>query len=104
MLIRREESAQASTDSLNPSPSDPRSSATPRASFGIIKRSKGDAFVSVDETGVVIMETHDEPETIVEKVEGVQYEKGIINKHFITDKEKAVAELDNPCVLIVESK
>ena len=63
-----------------------------------------DAFISVDETGVVIMETHDEPETIVEKVEGVQYEKGIINKHFITDKEKAVAELDNPCVLIVESK
>jgi chaperonin GroEL len=63
-----------------------------------------EAFASVDETGVVIMETHEHPETIVERIEGVQYEKGIVNGHFITDKEKGVAELDNPAVLIIESK
>jgi len=62
------------------------------------------AFESVDETGIVIMETHDEPETLVEKVEGIQYEGTLKNPHFITDKEKGVAELNNPLVLIVESK
>ena len=63
-----------------------------------------DAFKAVDETGVVMMETHEHPETVVQRIEGVQYDKGIVNGHFITDKEKGTAELENPCVLIVESK
>ena len=63
-----------------------------------------EAFKAVDETGVVMMETHEYPETIVQRIEGVQYDKGIVNGHFITNKEKGTAELDNPCVLIVESK
>ncbi len=63
-----------------------------------------DAFQAVDETGVVMMETHEHPETTVQRIEGVQYEKGIVNGHFITDKENGVAELDNPVVLIIESK
>ena len=61
------------------------------------------AFKDVDETGVVMMETHEFPETVVEKVEGVQYERGFISPHFITNKENGTAELDNPLVLIVES-
>jgi len=64
----------------------------------------GQAFRSVDETGIVIMETHDLPETTVESIEGVQYEKGLINSHFVTNKENGTAELDNPLVLIVESQ
>jgi len=63
-----------------------------------------EAFKAVDETGVVMMEAHEYPETIVQRIEGVQYDKGIVNGHFITNKEKGTAELDNPCVLIVESK
>ena len=63
-----------------------------------------DAFKSVDETGIVIMETHELPETSVEKIEGVQYDRGFKNPHFITNKEKGVTELDNPLVLIVESQ
>jgi chaperonin GroEL len=63
-----------------------------------------DAFKSVDETGIVIMETHELPETLAEKIEGVQYDRGFKNSHFITNKEKGVAELDNPLVLIVESQ
>ena len=63
-----------------------------------------EAFEAVDETGVVMMETHEHPETIVERVEGVQYEKGIVSGHFVTNKENGTAELDNPLVLIVESK
>ena len=62
------------------------------------------AFESVDETGIVIMETHELPETSVEKIEGVQYDRGFKNPHFITNKEKGVSELENPLVLIVESQ
>jgi len=63
-----------------------------------------EAFKSVDETGIVIMETHELPETSVEKIEGVQYDRGFKNPHFITNKEKGIVELDNPLVLIVESQ
>ncbi len=62
------------------------------------------AFKSVDETGIVMMETHDLPETIVEEIEGVQYEAGFQNSHFVTHKDKDTAELENPLVLIVESR
>jgi chaperonin GroEL len=63
-----------------------------------------EAFTKVDETGVVIMETHDEPNTIVELVDGAQYEKGLKNPHFITNSEKGTAELEDVHVLLVENK
>jgi chaperonin GroEL len=64
----------------------------------------GEAFKLVDETGIVLMETNEQPETTVELIEGVQYNRPLKNKHFITNKEKSTSELDNPLVLIVESK
>ena len=64
----------------------------------------GEAFKLVDETGVVMMETNEQPETVVELIEGVQYDQALKNNHFITNKEKGTAELENPLVLIVESK
>ena len=63
----------------------------------------GDAFRSVGETGVVIMETTAEPTTEVEVVDGVEYDKGLTNAHFVTSKTSKTAELENPMVLIVES-
>ena len=63
----------------------------------------GEAFRLVDETGVVMMETNEQPETVVELIEGVQYDQALKNNHFISNKEKGTAELDNPLVLIVES-
>ena len=50
------------------------------------------------------METNEQPETIVELIEGVQYDQALKNNHFITNKQKGTAELENPLVLIVESK
>jgi len=64
----------------------------------------GEAFRAVDETGIVMMETHEDPETSVEQIEGIQYEKGFAHGHFITNQEKGSAELENPLVLIVDSK
>ena len=63
----------------------------------------GDAFRSVDRTGVVMMETTEDNETSVEVVEGIEYDKGLVNSHFITSKTKRAAELENPLVLIIES-
>jgi len=62
-----------------------------------------DAFRAVDNTGVVMMEINDQPETFCEIVDGVQYYKGFKNDSFVTDKLKGTAELENPLVLIVES-
>ena len=64
----------------------------------------GEAFRLVDETGIVMMETNEQPETVVELIEGVQYDQPLKNNHFITNLEKGTAELDNPLILIVESQ
>ena len=61
------------------------------------------AFRSVDNTGVVMMEVSASGKTEVEVVEGVQYDKGLTNSHFITNKQNKTAELENPLVLLVES-
>ena len=62
-----------------------------------------DAFRSVGENGIVMMEVSTLPETEIEIIDGVQYDKGLVNSHFITNSNKRVAELDNPLVLIIES-
>jgi len=62
-----------------------------------------DAFRSVDETGVVMMETTELSETTSELIDGLQYEKGLTNSHFITEQDSKVATLNNPYVLLIES-
>ena len=62
-----------------------------------------EAFKMVDETGIVTMEVTDENETTVEVIDGLQYQKGIINSNFITNKDNNVCELNNPLILVVES-
>ena len=63
-----------------------------------------DAFRAVDFTGVVMMEPSAIGKTEIKLVEGAQYEKGLTNRHFITNAENQSAELENPLVLLVESK
>jgi len=62
-----------------------------------------DAFRSVDNTGVVMMETASDGKTHVEVVDGVQYDKGLKNSHFVTNQATKTAELENPLVLLLES-
>ena len=63
----------------------------------------GDAFRAVGETGVVMMEPTASSETKVEVVEGVQYEKGLTNSNFVTNRDSKTAELENPLVMLVDS-
>ena len=62
-----------------------------------------DAFRAVDNTGIVMMETSQDGKTEVEVVDGVQYDKGLTNSHFITNVQNKSAELDNALVLLIES-
>ena len=63
----------------------------------------GDAFRAVNETGIVMMESSSLAETEVEILDGVQYDKGLVNSHFVTNHTKKTAELENPQILIIES-
>lgn len=63
-----------------------------------------EAFIAVGKTGVVIMEPSQQGETNVEIVEGIEYDKGLLNPNFVTNKENNTSELENPLVLIVDSK
>jgi len=63
-----------------------------------------DAFRAVDLTGVVMMEPSPIGKTEIKIVEGAQYDKGLTNRHFITNADNQSCELENPLVLLVESK
>jgi chaperonin GroEL len=69
----------------------------------VLGKTIADAFRAVGETGIVMMETSASAETEIEVIEGVQYDKGLVNSHFITNQNKRVAELENPAILIIES-
>jgi len=63
----------------------------------------GNAFRSVGQTGIVMMDYSPQSETEVELVDGVQYDKGMSNAHFINNHEKKSCELESPQVLLIES-
>ena len=63
-----------------------------------------DAFRSVGKNGVVMLEPTDLPDTTFELVDGLQYEQGLKNIHFVTNEENSSCELNKPLVLIIESK
>jgi chaperonin GroEL len=69
----------------------------------ILGKLVGDAFRSVGNTGIVMMETSSDPESSLQVVEGVQCNMGLTNSHFITNPKNKTAELDNPLVLLIES-
>ena len=48
-----------------------------------------------------MMEESESEKTFAEIVDGVQFEAGLTSPHFTTNKDKGVAELDNPAILIV---
>jgi chaperonin GroEL len=61
------------------------------------------AYSKVGKDGVVLMEESETHDTYVKIVEGTRIDCGLRSPHFITDKDKGKAVLDNPYVLIVTS-
>ena len=63
----------------------------------------GEAFEKVGQDGVVLMEESETNETYVDFVEGTQFDSPLKSPHLVTNKDKGVAELNNPYILIVTS-
>jgi len=61
------------------------------------------AYSKVGKDGVVLMEESETHDTYVKFVEGTRIESGLKSPHFMTNKDKGKAELNNPYVLIVSS-
>ncbi len=62
------------------------------------------AYSKVGKDGVVLMEESETHDTYVKFVEGARIDCGLKSPHFITNKDKGKAELENPYVLIVSSQ
>lgn len=63
-----------------------------------------EAMDKVGKDGVITIEEGKTIDTSVELVEGMQFDKGYLSPHFITNMETMSAELDRPYILIHEKK
>jgi chaperonin GroEL len=63
-----------------------------------------DAMDKVGKDGVITVEEGKSLETEVELVEGMQFDKGYLSPHFVTDQAAMQVELDKPYILIHEKK
>ncbi|WP_445666533.1 chaperonin GroEL [Fodinibius sp. AD559] len=63
-----------------------------------------DAMEKVGQDGVITVEEAKGTETYLETVEGMQFDRGYLSPYFVTDSENMVAEMEEPYILIFDSK
>jgi chaperonin GroEL len=63
-----------------------------------------DAMQSVGNEGIINVEEAKSIETTLEKVEGMQFDRGHISPYFVTDPDKMIAEFDDPYILLYDKK
>ena len=54
--------------------------------------------------GVITVEEAKGTETVLEVLEGMQFDRGYLSAYFVTDPERMEVALDNPYILLSEQK
>lgn len=63
-----------------------------------------EAMESVGKEGIINIEEAKSIDTGLEKVEGMQFDRGYISPYFVTNPDKMVAELEDPFILLYDKK
>ena len=63
-----------------------------------------DAMEKVGENGVITIEESKTLQTEIDVVEGMQFDNGYLSGYMCDDKEKMVANMDNPYILLTDKK
>ncbi len=64
----------------------------------------GEAMEKVGDEGVIAVEEAKTTETVLDVVEGMQFDRGFLSPYFVSDTEKMEAVLEDALVLIVDRK
>ena len=63
-----------------------------------------DAMDSVGKEGIINVEEAKSINTFLEKVEGMQFDRGYLSPYFVTDADKMISEFDDPYILLFDKK
>ncbi|RLC56698.1 MAG: chaperonin GroEL [Candidatus Cloacimonadota bacterium] len=63
-----------------------------------------EAMRTVDEEGIINVEEAKSIETSLDKVEGMQFDRGYLSPYFVTDPDKMITEFEDPYILLFDKK